>query len=88
MPILDLKNLNSQASEEPYKDQSKPSQPQPAPVSSGRTPSTIFDHAKPFSHDPNRPVLPQDDMTSLPELIKIREQAIHIREEQEKSKLK
>jgi hypothetical protein len=26
-------------------------------------------------------------MTSLPELIKIREQAIHIREEQEKNKL-
>ena len=87
VPILDLKALSSQNSEEPYKEQSKPGQHQPAPVSSGRTPNTIFDHSKPFSHDPNRPVLPQDDMTSLPELIKIREQAIHIREEQEKNKL-
>lgn len=81
IPSLNLQKINSADSQtNPYVDP----KPHQGGLSHSARSSSIFDHNT-FQHS-NKPLLPQDDI-ALPELIKIREEAIKQQEEQEQKKL-
>lgn len=89
IPSLNLQILHSADSQNqnggPYQN-TKQKQQQEGLSESARS-NSIFDHNA-FPHPSNKqPLLPQDDINSDPELMKIREKSIKLREEQEQKKL-
>jgi len=82
IPSLNLQKINSaEAQANPYGSQ----KPEKGGLSRSDRSTNIFDHNT-FQHS-NKPLLPQDEMSDLPELIKIREAAIREQEQQEQRQL-